>query len=88
MLHDEEARCTGRAPYSVQMCQRKNECARYLAPAGLNGSPFVYSACEGRDGFIHAATVGPLPAPVYPADASSHRAMGANTVPCAVGGKR
>jgi hypothetical protein len=71
------ARCAGHAPHSTGLCPRKNECARYLTKAGPR-TPFVLSACE--QGFIHAETVADAAPADHPADTSSARGMGANTL--------
>lgn len=79
MLPFDVERCAGRAPYSADTCRRKNECARYLAPAGRQ-SPFRLSACEGRDGFIHAESIGQNSSAGYPAEASSGRVLDATAL--------
>jgi hypothetical protein len=59
MLPHDYSRCAGKLPSSAWDCERRNQCARYLAPAGPNGSPFVYSACLEGDGFIPVRHVKP-----------------------------
>jgi hypothetical protein len=59
MLPHDYSRCAGLLGNGPEQCPRKNTCARYLAPAGYPGSPFVLSACEGGDAYIHAEAVKP-----------------------------
>jgi hypothetical protein len=77
MLPNDVTRCGGHAPHGSGLCPRKNECLRYLAPAGVR-TPFVLSACE--QGFIHAETVAAPAAADHPYAVSSERVMGANTL--------
>jgi hypothetical protein len=77
MLPHDVTRCGGHAPHGSGLCPRKNECARYLAPAGVR-TPFVLSACE--QGFIHAETVAEQSAAGHPASASPIGTLAANTL--------
>jgi hypothetical protein len=77
MLPHDISRCAGHAPHASGLCPRKNECARYLAPAGAR-TPFVLSACEA--GFIHAETVAEAVPADHPASTSPIGTLSANTL--------
>jgi hypothetical protein len=91
MLPLDVERCAGKLPQSVVDCPRRNDCARYLAPASAKHKP-AWSACvdaEEGDGFIHAPTVGPLQTEGNPYPASSDGVLDATALrtPCALGGE-
>jgi hypothetical protein len=79
MLPDDITRCAGfMSETSHTRCDRRFDCARFLARAGAQ-TPFSLSACEGGDRFIHAPTVADAPAERHPYPATSCRVLGANT---------
>jgi hypothetical protein len=79
VLADDMVRCAGFTAESAHSrCDRRFDCARFLARAGAQ-TPFTLSACEGGDRFIHAPTVAQQPAERHPYTVSSHRVLGANT---------
>jgi hypothetical protein len=78
MLPLDVARCAGRKPFTADRCQRRDQCARWLAKSGP-ASPFYLSVCEQGDKFIHAETVAAPAAADHPLHASSERVMSART---------